>query len=60
MTLLVKKAAGLGLVLLGGLAMVHGIVAEQPWETLVGLGALAIGAWLLAAKVLRRNAPHAD
>jgi hypothetical protein len=60
MTLLTKKAAGFGLTLVGGLALVHGIVASQVWESLVGLAALAIGVWLLAAKVVRRNTPHAD
>ena len=60
MTLFAKKTVGLGLTLLGGLALVHGLVAEQAWESLVGRGALAIGVWQLAAKVLRRNSPQAD
>jgi hypothetical protein len=55
MTLFTKKAAGIGLTLLGGLAMVHGAAAGQPWETWVGLLVLAVGLGLLAAKIVRRN-----
>jgi hypothetical protein len=36
MTLLSKTAAGLGFVLLGGLAAAHGGSAGQTWEVLVG------------------------
>ena len=37
MTLLMKKVAGLGLMLLGGLTVAHGGSAGQMWEVLVGL-----------------------
>ena len=55
MPLLVKKVGGLALVLLGGLAIVHGVVAEQTWEIIPGLLLMVIGAALLGAKILRRN-----
>ncbi|HWE15738.1 MAG TPA: hypothetical protein VG758_00940 [Hyphomicrobiaceae bacterium] len=57
MTLLSKKVAGLGLILLGGLTVAHGASAEQTWEILLGLLVLAIGVALLAAKIVRRNTP---
>jgi uncharacterized membrane protein HdeD (DUF308 family) len=55
MACLVKKVGGLVLVLLGGLTIAHGAVAEQAWEILPGLILVIIGAALLAAKILRRN-----
>jgi hypothetical protein len=55
MPYLVKKVGGLALVLLGGLTIVHGVVAEQTWEILPGLILLVIGAALLGAKILRRD-----
>jgi hypothetical protein len=55
MPYLVKKVGGLALVLLGGLIITHGVVAEQRWEILPGLILMVIGAGLLAAKILRRN-----
>jgi hypothetical protein len=55
MPYLVKKVGGLALVLLGGLIIVHGVVAEQMWEIFPGLIVMIIGAALLGAKVLRRN-----
>jgi uncharacterized membrane protein HdeD (DUF308 family) len=60
MTLLTKKAAGLALILLGGLTLAHGAFAEQAWEALGGLLLLAAGAALLAAKIVRRNEPAAN
>ena len=59
MTLLMKKVAGLGLMLLGGLTVAHGGSAGQMWEVLVGLLVIMIGAVLLAMKVLHRNMPQA-
>ena len=56
MPYLVKKVGGLALVLLGGLTIVHGVVAEQTWEILPGLIPIIVGAALLGAKMLRRNA----
>ena len=44
MTLLMKKVAGLGLMLLGGLTVAHGGSAGQMWEVLVGLLVIMIGA----------------
>jgi hypothetical protein len=55
MPYLVKKVGGLALVLLGGLIITHGVVAEQRWEILPGLILMVMGAGLLAAKILRRN-----
>jgi hypothetical protein len=52
---IMKKIAGLGLVLLGGLAAAHGGSTGQAWETLVGLFAVVIGGVLLAMKIVRRN-----
>ena len=60
MPYLVKKVGGLALILLGGLTIVHGVVAEQIWEILPGLILAAIGAALLGAKILRRNTFPAD
>jgi hypothetical protein len=57
MTLLSKKVVGLGLTLLGGLAVAHGASADRAWEALLGLLVLGIGVALLAAKVVRRNTP---
>jgi hypothetical protein len=59
MTLLTKKAGGLGLVLVGGLTVAHGATSGRSWETLLGLLLVAIGAALLAAKIVRRNTPTA-
>ena len=55
MTLLKKKVAGLGCVLLGGLAIAHGGSAGHIWEVAVGLLVLMAGATFLVAKVFRRN-----
>ena len=55
MTLLTKKVAGFGLVLLGGLAAAHGGSTGQTWEIFIGLLALIIGAVLLAMKIAHRN-----
>ena len=55
MTLLSKKVAGLGFVLLGGLAAAHGGAAGQKWEMLVGLLVVMLGVSLLVAKIVRRN-----
>jgi hypothetical protein len=60
MTLLTKKAGGLGLILLGGLTLAHGASVGQAWEALAGLLLLAIGAALLIIKVVRRNEPTAN
>jgi hypothetical protein len=43
--------------LVGGLALVYGIVMVQGWETVVGLIALVAGVTLLAIKIIRRNTP---
>ena len=59
MALLFKKVGGLGLVVLGGLIVVHGAAAERMWESWLGLLLLVIGAVLLALKVVRRNLPDA-
>jgi uncharacterized membrane protein HdeD (DUF308 family) len=59
MTLFTKKVAGLGFVLLGGLALAHGSSAGQTWEMLVGALGVIIGVALLALKIVRRNVTHA-
>jgi hypothetical protein len=59
MTLLVKKAVGIVLTLLGGLTLAHGAAVGDRWEVLTGLVGLALGLGLLAAKVARRNEPTA-
>jgi hypothetical protein len=56
MPYLVKKVGGLALILLGGLTIVHSVFAEQTWEILPGLTLTILGAALLGAKILRRNA----
>jgi hypothetical protein len=58
MTLVGKKVAGLGLVLLGGLVAAHGGSAGQLWELSIGLVLVAAGALLLVAKTVRRNRLH--
>ena len=60
MTLLKKNLLGLLLTLVGGLALAHGAVTSQGWETTLGLIVLAAGAVLLALKVVRRNTPTAE
>ena len=55
MPYLVKKVGGLALVLVGGLTIAEGVVAERTWEILPGLILMIIGAGLLGAKVSRRN-----
>jgi hypothetical protein len=60
MTLLTKKAGGLGLVLLGGLTLAHAAYAKQIWEAFVGIALLAIGIALLIGKVVRRNMPSTN
>jgi hypothetical protein len=55
MALVKKKLAGLGLVLIGGLAASHGAATGETWGVLLGLFVLMIGAILLALKVARRN-----
>jgi hypothetical protein len=55
MPYLVKKVGGLALILLGGLTIAHGVVAQQTWEIVPGLILAIIGAALLAGKILRRN-----
>jgi uncharacterized membrane protein HdeD (DUF308 family) len=60
MTLLKKNLLGLLLTLVGGLALAHGSVTGEQWETVLGLVALAAGVVLLALKVVRRNTPTAE
>jgi len=51
-----KKIAGLGFILLGGLAVAHGGSTGQTWEMSAGLFLLLIGVAFLVLKVVRRNA----
>jgi uncharacterized membrane protein HdeD (DUF308 family) len=57
MALLKKNVVGLVLILLGGLALAHGMATVQGWETVLGLVALVVGVVLLALKIARRNTP---
>lgn len=56
--MIVKKVVGLGLILVGGLAAVHGGSKGQTWEISVGLFLMVIGAVLLVMKIVRRNTAH--
>jgi uncharacterized membrane protein HdeD (DUF308 family) len=60
MTLLKKNLLGLVLTLVGGLALAHGAVTSQAWETILGLIVLGLGVLLLALKIVRRNTPTAE
>jgi len=55
MPYMVKKVGGLALLLLGGLTLAHGAATGLAWETLGGLILMALGAGLMALKILRRN-----
>jgi len=57
MTLLRMKAAGLGLILVGGLILAHGAADGRMWEAAIGLLILGIGVAVLAGKVIRRTTP---
>ena len=54
--LLVKKLGGLVLVLLGCLGVAIGFESASTGLIAAGIAALAIGAGLLALKIIRRNA----
>ncbi|GGC76703.1 hypothetical protein [Chelatococcus reniformis] len=54
-TLLVKKFAGLALVILGLLGLTLGYEYDSGSLTWLGILALVIGAGLLALKIIRRN-----
>jgi hypothetical protein len=54
----VKKLAGMGLVVLGGLGAAHGGATGQTWELLAGLLVVLIGVLLLVLKIVRRNLTH--
>jgi hypothetical protein len=58
MTLLAKKVAGLGLVLVGGLTTAHAGSAGRAWEILAGVLLMIIGALVLSMKIVRRNTPY--
>ena len=57
MTLLRMKAAGLGLIIVGGLTLEHGAAEGRMWEAVLGLLIVCLGVALLAAKIIRRTAP---
>jgi hypothetical protein len=57
MTYLAKKAAAFGIIILGGIIMLHGIYNAQTWETFAGAALLAVGVLLLVLKIVRRNEP---
>jgi uncharacterized membrane protein HdeD (DUF308 family) len=58
MPLLKKYLLGLLLTLVGGLALTHGIVTTNGWETTLGVVLLTVGVLLMAYRlIVRRNTP---
>ena len=57
MILLIKKIAGLALILLGGLMVAHGGFASVSWEVVTGTLLVIAGVAVLIMKIVGRNAP---
>jgi len=57
MILLVKKIAGLALILLGGLIVAHGGFSSVTWEVVMGSLLIIAGVGILIMKIVGRNAP---
>lgn len=57
MSYLAKKAAAFGILILGGVILLHGVYNAQTLETCVGAALIAVGMLLLVLKIARRNAP---
>jgi protein-S-isoprenylcysteine O-methyltransferase Ste14 len=57
MKLLMKKLAGLALVLLGGLMIAHGSLVGPTWEIAPGVVLVTIGLVVLMMKITYRNSP---
>lgn len=56
MILLVKKIAGLALILLGGLIVAHGGFSSVTWEVAMGSLLIIAGVAILIMKIVGRNA----
>ena len=57
MILLIKKIAGLALILLGGLMVAHGGFASVSREVVTGTLLIVAGVAVLIMKIVSRNAP---
>jgi len=58
MILLIKKIAGLALILLGGLIVAHGGFSSVTWEVVMGTLLIIAGAGILILKIVSRNTPN--
>lgn len=58
MILLIKKIAGLALVLLGGLMVAHGGFSSVSWEVVTGTLLIIAGVAILIMKIVGRNTPQ--
>jgi uncharacterized membrane protein HdeD (DUF308 family) len=57
MILLIKKIAGLALILLGGLMVAHGGFSSVSWEVVTGTLLMIAGVAILIMKIVGRNTP---
>jgi uncharacterized membrane protein HdeD (DUF308 family) len=57
MILLIKKIAGLALILLGGLMVAHGGFSSVSWEIVTGTPLMIAGVAILIMKIVGRNTP---
>ena len=55
MMLLIKKIAGLALILLGGLIVAHGGFSSVTWEVVMGSLMIIAGVAILILKIVSRN-----
>jgi uncharacterized membrane protein HdeD (DUF308 family) len=58
MILLIKKIAGLALILLGGLMVAHGGFSSVSWEVVTGTLLIVAGVAILIMKIVGRNTPR--
>lgn len=58
MILLIKKIAGLALILLGGLMVAHGGFSSVSWEVVMGTLLIIAGVAILIMKIVGRNTPQ--
>jgi len=58
MLLLIKKIAGLALILLGGLMVAHGGFSSVSWEVVTGTLLIIAGVAILIMKIVGRNTPQ--
>jgi uncharacterized membrane protein HdeD (DUF308 family) len=57
MILLIKKIAGLALILVGGLMVAHGGFSSVSWEVVTGTLLMIAGVAILIMKIVGRNTP---